>query len=586
MKKYILSLSIAAAAFLSQSCEKYLEEELVSDVSAASYYTTSQGFEDAVRATYAGMKSFYGTERGFTMTVFGTDVHTNGSDGGHKPVNFYDNEHNPQQNMFRDTWRDFYRGINQANAVINRSELVDVSDELKNARIAEVRFLRALYYFNLVRFYGNLHLTLEETEGIEVTAEPVPPARIYDEAIVPDLEFAIATLPATQEDLGRATKPAAEFLLAQALLTRSYTSFAESNDLSRAESLLSTVINDYDFELAENHLVLFGLDENGVPVDISTAEDSKELIFTVQNSKNQVDEGLDGDGHRGHLYFLMEYDVLPGMTRDTENGRPWKRFRPTPFHLSLWNREIDSRYDMTYKSVWYANNEESLPTWTQEEADEGFLPAGKSVGDRKFELGDTAIFVPGPGQNAKWDAEAKQRAPYLVITPDPEYDGDRWFYNEKIYPTLNKWIDNTRPNRQHVQGQRDFYLMRLGEAYLLRAEARFQQGNLAGAADDINVIRRRAAWDGMEEEMEITPSDVTLDFILDERARELDGEGQRWFDLTRTGTLVERVRAYNPEASPNIQPYHVLRPIPLDQIDRTDGGYPQNPGYPGSNTAG
>jgi hypothetical protein len=167
-----------------------------------------------------------------------------------------------------------------------------------------------------------------------------------------------------------------------------------------------------------------------------------------------------------------------------------------------------------------------------------------------------------------------------VITPDPVYDGDLWFYTEKLYPTLNKWIDNTRPNRQHTQGQRDFYLMRLGEAYLLRAEARFQQGNLQGAADDINVIRERAAWPGMEEEMRITAGDVDLDFILDERARELDGEGQRWFDLTRTGTLVERVRAHNPEASPNIQDFHILRPIPLDQIDRTQGGYPQNPGYP------
>lgn len=576
MKKYILSLSIAAAAFVGQGCESYLEEELVSDVSAASYYTTPQGFEDAVRATYAGMKSFYGTERGFTMTVMGTDVHTNGADGGHKYLNFYDNEHNPEASYFRDTWRDFYRGINQANAVINRSEQLNIAEDLKTSRLAEVRFLRALYYFNLVRFYGNIHLTLEETEGIEITAEPVDPSRVYAEAIVPDLEFAIANLPASQDDLGRATKPAAEFLLSKVLLRRSYTGYSESNDAARAESLLTTVINDYGFELADNALDLWGLDERAVPVNIGTAEDSPEIIFAVQNSKTQVDEGLDGNGHRGHLYFLMEYDRLPGMTRDTENGRPWKRFRPTPFHLSLWNRDIDSRYDMTYKHVWFSNSESAIPTWSEDE----ILPAGVSVGDPKYSLGDTAIYVPGPGENFKWDETAKKSTRYLVITPDPVYEGDLWFYTEKLYPTLSKYIDNTRPNRQHVQGQRDFYLMRLGEAYLLRAEARFQQGNLQGAADDINVIRERAAWPGMEEEMRITAAEVDLDFILDERARELDGEGQRWFDLTRTGTLVERVRAHNPEASPNVQDYHILRPIPLDQIDRTQGGYPQNPGYP------
>ena len=82
--------------------------------------------------------------------------------------------------------------------------------------------------------------------------------------------------------------------------------------------------------------------------------------------------------------------------------------------------------------------------------------------------------------------------------------------------------------------------------------------------------------------MEITVDQLNMDFILEERARELLGEMQRWFDLVRTGTLVERVKQYNPDGALTIQPYHVLRPIPNDQIDRTEGGnaaFPQNPGY-------
>ena len=80
--------------------------------------------------------------------------------------------------------------------------------------------------------------------------------------------------------------------------------------------------------------------------------------------------------------------------------------------------------------------------------------------------------------------------------------------------------------------------------------------------------------------MQITATDVDLDFLLDERGRELFGEGHRWWDLVRTGKLVERVRLHNEQAAGNIQDYHTLRPIPQNQIDRTVGGYAQNPGYP------
>jgi hypothetical protein len=543
---------------LTQSCEEYLQEELVSDVSAATYYPTPAGFEDAVKATYSYMKPFYGVERGFTLTVFGTDTYTNGSDGGHKGINAYDGQLNGTNGFIRDTWRDLYRGINQANAVVDRSaSLEGVTEEQKTLRLAEVRFLRAMYYFDLVRIYGDVHLTLEETVGIEVTANKTPASEVYAAAIIPDLEFAVANLPTEQSDYGRATKPAAEMLLAKVLLRRSYTDFAAGDDASRAEELLTNVIEDYGFELLDDFADLWAIDN----------EQNAEVIFSIQNSKSQVDEGLDGQGNRGHLYFLMEYDRLPGMTRDIANGRPWKRFRPTAYTLDLWDRSVDSRYDKSFKSAWLANSASSIPTYTAEEAAAGLGTEGAP----KFGLGDTAVFIPGPQLEDEWDQERQAAAPYMVVTPDE--------YTERVYPTLSKWLDPTRPNRQHVQGQRDFILMRLGDAYLLRAEARLQQGDDAGAAEDINVIRRRGAVDGEEDALMVDASMVDLDFLLDERARELVGEGHRWFDLTRTGTLVERVREYNPEGGPNIQDFHVVRPIPQNQIDRTLGGYPQNPGY-------
>lgn len=548
MKNYIKIIAPFLILSVLFSCEDYLEEDNIANVTAGSYYTSAAGFEDAVKATYGIMKEFYGPEIGWTMTVFGTDIYKEGADGSHKYMNRYDAGHNPSARYMRDTWRIFYRQVNQANAVVGRSESIEGMDTaLKTKRVAEARFLRALAYFNLTRHYGDIHLSLEETEGVEVEANKTAASEIYAKAIIPDLEFAIANLEDNPSDYGRASKPAAQFLLAKVLLRRSYTSFAAGDDASKAESLMTAVINNSRFALLDRFGDLWKIEN----------EKNAEFIWTVQNNKSQVDEGIDRYGHRGHLYFLMEYDKKPAMTRDIANGRPWKRFRPTDHLLSLWDRTKDRRYDETYKHVWYANTTK--------------IPGIK--------IGDTALYIPGPGldkdgvdQDGYWTAERKASKIYQIYTTDD--------YTNRTYPSLNKWIDNTRPNRQHTQGQRDFVLMRLADAYLIRAEARLKQGNKAGAATDINKVRTRAAWEGKEDEMQITADVVDLDFILEERARELAGEGLRWYDLTRTGKLVELADKYNPEAKGNIKSHHVVRPIPLEQIDRTQGGYPQNSGYP------
>ncbi len=551
MNRKIYILIVLALAFTTKSCDKFIEEELVTDVSAASYYTTETGLEDGVRATYSTFKPFYGQEIGAAMLTFGTDIWTNGADGGHKVFNFYDGGLNGSESYIRDSWDNWYKGINQANAIVNRAPDVEMDESLKTIRLAEVRFLRAYFYFNIVTTFGDAHLSLEETEGVEIDANKTAQSEIYTQAIVPDLEFAIANLPNEQSDYGRATKPAAEFLLGKALLTRSYQGFAEGSDASRAETLFGNVINNYGFELLPNFADLWDIDN----------QENSEMVYVVPNSKSQVDSDVDPFGHRWHLYFLHEYDVRRGMTRDITNGRPWKRHRPTDFMLTLWDRTVDTRYDASFKHVWFANKNE---------------PATDAAGDEParaaLAIGDTAIFIPGPGKDIEWPQSRQDAVPYLVYSND-EYD-------ERRFPSMNKWIDATRPDRQKVNGQRDFILMRLADAYLLRAEARLQQNNAAGAADDINVIRLRAAVPGQEAASQITAGDVDLDFLLDERARELVGEGHRWPDLARTGKLVERTRLYNPQAAPNIQDYHAVRPIPQNQIDRTLGGYPQNPGYP------
>lgn len=573
---------MALIALTAQSCSDFLDESLVSDVSAGSYYTTAAGLEDAVDATYSFLREIHSNERAYMLTVFGTDTHTNGADGGYKSFNFYDNGLNPAVNILDQQWTFLYRGINQANAVLNRSEAVtDMSDEIKTRRQAEARFLRAYYYFYLVQTWGDVYLTLEETIGAEVEAAPSPQSAVYAEAIIPDLEFAIANLPDEQSDYGRATKPAAEFLLAKAYLTRGYQPFGSATDFSEAETLFSNVIEDYGFALMDSHEALWDQDNDVNP----------EIIWAVQYSTDLIlNGGNNGVGNRGHLYFLMEYDIQPGMIRDIEGGRPFKRFRPTDYMTTVWEetREIDNRYDQTYKHVYYSNNATSIPNWEQVHVDngarkaDGSLVTASDIGTDRFTVGDTAIFVPGPGKDAEWMTGKKLQVRYNVITKLPAYDGDPYFYTERLFPTLKKFMDPRRPAIQWERGSRDWFVMRLADAYLLRAEARFNAGNAGGAADDINVVRTRAAKPGRVAEMQITAADVDLDFILKERALEMDGEQARWFDLARTGKLVEYVRAYNPLGAANIQDYHIHRPIPQSQIDRTLGGYPQNCGYPGA----
>ncbi len=587
-------IAIAVIAFSTQSCEDYLNEELISGVSAGGYYSRAAGLEDAVDATYSFLREIYSNERAHSLSIFGTDTHTNGADGGYKGFNRYDNELNSTVNILDQQWTFLYQGINQANAVLNRIDgVADMAESVKTVRRAEVSFLRAFYYFYLVRTWGDVHFTLEETVGAEVNANKTAQSTIYEDGIIPDLEFAIANLPNTQGNYGRATKPAAEFLLGQVYLTRGYQSFGSANDFVEAEALLSNVIDDYSFALVQSHKQLWDQDN----------QINSEVIWAIQYSTDLILNS--GVGNRAHLYFGSEYDVQPGMIRDIANGRPFKRFRPTDHMIDVWatERVNDQRYEDTYKHVYYSNDNRTagngIPLWKQVHVDKGARKADGSIvtaadiGQRRFEVGDTALYYPGPGQDANWLGDEKLTVRYTVITKDKAsypasdlptsdpnyYPSDPFFYNERLFPTIAKFFDPRRPAIQHEAGSRDWFVMRLADAYLLRAEARFNDNDAAGAAADINVVRTRAAKPGKIADMQIAEGDVTLDRILLERALELDAEQVRWFDLARTGKLVEYVRLYNPLGAPNIESYHIHRPIPQTQIDRTLGGYPQNEGY-------
>ena len=169
------------------------------------------------------------------------------------------------------------------------------------------------------------------------------------------------------------------------------------------------------------------------------------------------------------------------------------------------------------------------------------------------------------------------------MTWNADNEGDEWFWDINLFPNLKKVDDFKRPSINEPAGSRDYIVYRLAETYLIAAEALLQDGRPGEAVEYVNAVRRRAAWPGMEDQMEVTAGDLNIDFILDERGREFYGEQKRWFDLKRTGKLVERVKLYNKgfssTASDNIQDHHMLRPIPASQRELSTAEYPQNPGY-------
>jgi len=157
---------------------------------------------------------------------------------------------------------------------------------------------------------------------------------------------------------------------------------------------------------------------------------------------------------------------------------------------------------------------------------------------------------------------------------------DNVINRQYYFPITKKYEDPTRPQLSTAYSKRDAYVFRISEMYLIASEAEMMQGNMGQAVDLMNILRTTRSVEGHEDEMKIEASDLTIDFILDERARELATEFQRFFDLVRTGKLVERVKAHNPDAAPNIQEFHGLRFIPQSQIDAmVDGSSFQNPGY-------
>lgn len=544
MKNFKIIIGVLGFLLISESCQTILEETPVSLATADGYYSTPKGIEDGLKAAYSNLRGF-ATQEFMFVTEIGTDIWTNGFGGVTNAPEI--NDYSPNllgiNSMITSVWNNLYVGINQANTIVSRVNDVSGLSETQKARIAgEARFLRALYYFHLVQQYGDIHFSLEETIGVETVANKTLVSTVYQQGIVPDLQFAIANLPTTTGDYGRVTKPAAEALMARVQLT--------IGNWVEAERYAKNLINQYNYRLVKPYSALWDIDK----------QVNSEVIWAVQFTNNPV---TNGNGNRTHQLFVYNYQTNPTLDRNIRDGVSHNRLMTTNYLLNLFDPSKDERYEGSFQTVWFATK------------------PGK-VNGHNLAVGDTAIHIvlyPVP--------DAKQlTARYWLIDYNNKWVGKATDLEiggrlRRQWPTLRKHLDPTRPDAQTLFGTRDLVMIRLAEMYLIAAEAAWKQGKGGIAADYINVLRTRAAKAGREAVMKITPQDIDLDFILDERARELMGEMHRWYDLKRTGTLLERVRKFNLDAAPNIKAMHLVRPIPQTQIDRVSnpGVFFQNAGY-------
>src|SRR5690606_636732 len=228
-----------------------------------------------------------------------------------------------------------------------------------------------------------------EVKNIQETATRTPVDSFYDQ-IFEDLEFAVENLPPSSEDYGRANRAAAEAFLARMYLTRGEDALASRH--------AKNVINDYGFSLEDNYADLWDINNVRNPEIVWLVNFTADLVLNLELEHPDDDILLRDGGNNSHLFFLMTYDQLPGMTRDIENGRPFARFMPTAHLLDLFDETMDSRFDATFQSVWYCNNLNHAPEGMQ--------------------LGDTAIYA------TKYviPQSVKDSKPYTVIDRSRTYN--------------------------------------------------------------------------------------------------------------------------------------------------------------------
>lgn len=490
------SLVLCLLVGFSISCtDNFLAEDPQGQLTQQNFYQSEKDAVAAVNGTYNQLYSLY-TRLMFLVGDLPVDVEKNGLGMPNQYLQNLEFMRYTSENTFiRSMWSNNYSGINRANtAIINISEMEEslISENIKNRLIGELRFLRGLYYFNLVRYFGDVPLVTNAETVQDAMIPRTPKEEVYSQ-IISDLEFAEQNLPIEHKDadMGRATKGAAKILLGKVYLRR--------ENWSMASTILGEVVENegqYGYGLFEDYGDNWG----------QATETGKEAVFYVEFMSPPLNSNGSG-GLQGPKYSVHEGQGIP-----CKSSASYEADIPTE---ELYNRfsDEDERKGVTFQTEFHCGEDvypSSIPIFTK-----------------------------------YWDED--------VSVP--------------------------------TQSQHNFHIVRYADALLMYAEALFEQGNETQALAQINRVRERAFNDS-----EHNFSTLTREKIWEERLLELAQEGHRWFDLTRQGRFIERMKEHSHQEEEiagepvrasirqNVKDYMNLMPIPQREID-VNPNLEQNPGW-------
>lgn len=642
--KYTLMGLMATGMLATTSCSDILEEQPRATFDP-SFFTTKGGIEGGLTSLYAHTRYFYG-QYFYAYMENGTDEYTWGqsADG-----NFKNNDFDPSGVMTPSDsradaiWGVCFSNINTASGIIENAESVNLAPEL----VAEAYFFRAFDYFMLVQAYGGVPLDLGagelkfNTKAIRSSVRNTV-AEVYEKCIIPDFKKAVEDLPDTQRKTGALCKQTARLFLAKAYLTYAWwlenpkniaTYPACDRNSGAAQSYFQEAYKVANYAIEHKAEGPFDLCPTFYAAHAGMNDHNMEQMLYADHTEFNEEYDAQNHGYAGGsapdnfcVWFATcnypnarSVEGQPTLNREAAQsyGRPWTRMSPVHEVFSkVFNDPNDARRDVTFVLNYLGNwNRAGIANATLTNANGMQVKQGDPVLTfEEFPVG--TVKYDNTSNNGVGAGSVPGRADYVISLNE---------YNRKYYPGLWK-LGTYRTDNNGGMGQpngavtRPFVIAKFSEFYLVAAEAAVKLGNNADAVNALIPLRQRAGrhsysanknndatsiadmmssaniFENKEDAMlSSMPKEITIDYVLDERMRELFGECTRRFDLIRTQTWTDRASTYTmcdandwdhtPKTfTRQIQAHHWLSPIPQGQInslelsDAEKDAY-QNPGY-------